>query len=242
MLPSVFPNNKNPSFAWYRTHLTGEIRNARQRQAQSLEKKYLALIKEGKIAEADAALTREPPTAAAAAPRLALVAAYLKKGDQAAARRHLEPAAVGASKTTVADFSIPVYFASNRIEIADDYIAVGDLAASRRVLDATAGTILKIPKPTTGDRRSNISAAPTPVLPPPRRHAKLRRRQDRAMEVSAGCAGSSAAAPKPSPDLPVSAKVGSRTSWRQPCLRCPQAATKKRSESAGQAFHGARSG
>lgn len=154
LLPTVFANNKNPSFAWYRPHLIGAIQQARQRQAESLKAKYQALVKEGKIAEADTALSREPATLAAAAGRVSLASIYLAKGDTAAARRHLEPAAVALSKATVADFSNAFQFTLSRIEIADLYRSMADIAASKRVLDATVGTIAKLANPDA--RRSPI--------------------------------------------------------------------------------------
>ena len=155
MLPTVFANNTNPSFAWYRPNLIGNIQAARQRQAQALKEKFLALVRSGKIAEADAALTREPPTQAAAAARLALAEAYIAKSDMAAAHRHIEPAAAALTKTTVANFGSAYEFTNTRIELADDYRAIGDLAASKRVLDATAGTIAKLAKP--NERQAPIS-------------------------------------------------------------------------------------
>lgn len=151
MLPTIFPNSKDE---WYRTNLIRDIHSAREREGDKLREKISAMVKDGKLPEADAALSHEPPTLTAAWARLALVSAYIEKNDLASARRHLEPAAAAIAKTTIADFLGPYYFATNRIAIADDYRIVGDLAASKRVLDATTATITKLPKP--DDRRSAI--------------------------------------------------------------------------------------
>lgn len=154
MLPTVFPNNKDPSVAWYRTSLIRDIHAAREREGEKLRLKYAALVKDGKLAEADAALSREPPTLPMAPARLELVSAYIAKGDFAAAHRHLDPAAAAVAKAAVADYMGPYFFANSRIAIADDYRIVGDFAASKRVLDATAATIAKLPK--ADDRRDPI--------------------------------------------------------------------------------------
>ncbi|MGG6548858.1 UNVERIFIED_CONTAM: hypothetical protein NY100_25940, partial [Prevotella sp. 15_C9] len=69
MLPTVFPNNKDPSVAWYRTSLIRDIHSAREREGEKLRDRVSTLIKDGKLPEADASVSREPPTLTASSAR-----------------------------------------------------------------------------------------------------------------------------------------------------------------------------
>ncbi|WP_291846487.1 hypothetical protein [Bradyrhizobium sp.] len=144
MLPQIFPNNKDPTFAWYKPSLERDIAAARGRQIEKQTAVVVAQIKEGKLLEADAALSREPATLSFAASRIAMAKAYVARRDFAAARKHIEPAAAALSKATVATYDSAFNFTLARLQLFDLYVDIDDLAAAKRVLDATVGTILKL--------------------------------------------------------------------------------------------------
>ncbi len=136
--------NADPSYSFFRPSMLNSIARERQGFAEKQKEKAVAQIKEGKLAELDALLSKEPPTQQFMTARLALAGAYVTANNLSAARKHLELASVGLSKAAVADFSSPFQFALDRIQLSGLYIKLGDLAASRRILDSTAGTIAKL--------------------------------------------------------------------------------------------------
>ncbi|MGQ0686131.1 tetratricopeptide repeat protein [Bradyrhizobium sp.] len=144
MLPQIFPNNKDPSVAWYKPSLERDIAAARTRETEKQRAVVVAQIKEGKLLEADAALSKAPATLSFAASRIAMARAYVERRDLAAARKHIEPAAVALSKASVAAYDSAYSFTLARLQLFDLYVDIGDLAAAKRILDATAGTIVKL--------------------------------------------------------------------------------------------------
>ena len=134
----------DPSYSFYRPSMLNSIARERQAFADKQKEKAATQIKEGKLAELDALLSKEPPTPQFMTARLALADAYVTANNLPAARKHLEPASVAMSKATIADSGSSFQFAQDRIKLSGLYIKLGDLAASRRILDATAGTIAKL--------------------------------------------------------------------------------------------------
>lgn len=140
MFATLAPDTKLANLAWYRINAQSGIESARQRQAADF-------IKQGKLAEFEGQLAREPWPAAYALARLELAKAYQQKNDPAGARRNADAAALGLSHAILAEGDNAFTFTLNRINVADVFKALGDLAASRRVLDATTAAIDKISKP-----------------------------------------------------------------------------------------------
>jgi hypothetical protein len=136
--------NADPGYAFFRPSMLNTIARERQNFAERQKDKAAAQIKEGKLAELDALLSKEPPTQQFMTARLALASAYMAANNLPAVRKLLEPTSVALSKATVADFVSSFQFAQDRIQLSGLYIKLGDLAASRRILDATAGTIAKL--------------------------------------------------------------------------------------------------
>ncbi len=139
LVATLIPDPKINNLGWYRANAQENLEKARQTEATNF-------IKDGKLAEIEAQLAHEPWSGAYALARIELAKAYGQKKDVAGQRRNIEAAAAGLAKAPLQEGANSFTFALNRLAVVDALLGLDDLAAARRVLDATIAVINKITK------------------------------------------------------------------------------------------------